>query len=181
MRCKIFTVPLEPAQALASEQRLNDFLKSTQVKRAFASLANQANGPIWSILLLYEEDTPAVPVSSPVPGPSISASSNREAINAPAPTAGTLTRSEVKSVIALKKWRADTAAMEGVPVYMVAQNKWLEEIVRIPVKTVDDLKKVGGFGEWRVQKYGRTIVEILGAASKPREEWTRSAYGASRA
>ena len=92
-----------------------------------------------------------------------------------------LTGEQVKSIIALKKWRADQAAQEGVPLYMVAQNKWLEEFVRMPVRTLDDLKKVNGFGEWRVQKYGSKVVEILNAAQGARRSWPSSSYSAGRA
>jgi len=64
---------------------------------------------------------------------------------------------------------------------MVAQNRWLEEMVRMPVRTVDDLAKVKGLGEWRVQKYGAKIVEILSAASAARRSWPSSSYAAGRA
>jgi len=63
----------------------------------------------------------------------------------------------------------------------VAQNKWLEDIVRMPVRTLDDLTKVRGLGEWRVQKYGAKIVEILNTASAARRSWPTSSYSAGRA
>jgi ATP-dependent DNA helicase RecQ len=92
-----------------------------------------------------------------------------------------LTGEQVRWIVALKKWRTDAAAQEGVPLCMVAQNKWLEEIVRMPARTLDDLKKVNGFGEWRVQKYGGRIVEILNTANAARRSWPASSYTAGRA
>jgi ATP-dependent DNA helicase RecQ len=65
-------------------------------------------------------------------------------------------------MIALKRWRADQAAQEGVPLYMVAHNNWLEDIVRMPARGVQDFLKVRGMGEWRAKKYGPKILEILG-------------------
>jgi len=126
-------------QALDRERKLNDFLGTTNVKRIFASLANQPEGPMWSVLFFYEGDeqvsqkTPASPEVAQEPSVLLSGE-------------------QVKSIVALKKWRADQAAQENVPLYMVAQNKWLEDIVRMPVRTMDDLGKVRGLGEWRVQK-----------------------------
>jgi ribonuclease D len=64
---------------------------------------------------------------------------------------------------------------------MVAQNRWLEEFVRMPVKTLDDLKKVRGLGEWRAQKYGAKIVEILSAANAARRSYPASSYATGRA
>ena len=92
-----------------------------------------------------------------------------------------LTRDQGKSIVALKKWRADAAAQEGVPLYMVAQNKWLEDIVRMPVKSLDDLNRVQGLGSWRVQKYGGKIVEIMTAAAAAKNSWSRPSYAPGRA
>jgi hypothetical protein len=128
MQCKIFSVPLESEEALKREQKLNDFLGATNVKRVFASLANHPEGPMWSVLFFYEggaqvtEKTPAGPDATVAP-------------------ATPLTGEQIKSILALKKWRADQAALEGVPLYMVAQNRWLEEIVQMPGRTLDDLDR----------------------------------------
>jgi ATP-dependent DNA helicase RecQ len=92
-----------------------------------------------------------------------------------------LSGEQVKSIIALKKWRADQAAQENVPLYMVAQNKWLEDIVRLPVRSLDDLTRVRGLGEWRVQKYGPKIIEVLNAENAGRRAWPASSHSAANA
>ena len=74
MRCKIFSVPLESEKAFDRERKLNDFLGATNVKRVFASLANQPEGPMWSVLFFYEDGaqvtqkTPASPDATLDPG-----------------------------------------------------------------------------------------------------------------
>ncbi|MGD0226578.1 MAG: HRDC domain-containing protein [Terriglobia bacterium] len=168
MQCKIFSVPLESEEALDKERKVNDFLGATNVKRVFASLANQPKGPMWSVLLFYEDGAP-VPQKTPAsPG---------AALDSGTP----LTGEQVRWIVALKKWRSDQAALEGVPLYMVAQNKWLEDMVRIPARSLDDLKKITGFGDWRVQKYGAKIVEILNTANAARRSWPASSYSAGGA
>jgi superfamily II DNA helicase RecQ len=165
MRCNIFSVPLEPEAALDRERKLNDFLESSNVKRVFASLANPPEGPAWSILFFCEdgaETTQKTPASRGV------------TVDSTTP----LTGEQARSVAALKKWRADQAAQEGVPLYMVAHNKWLEEIVRMPVKTLDDLARVSGLGEWRVRKYGAKILEVVNTA---RSAWPASSSSAGHA
>jgi superfamily II DNA helicase RecQ len=168
MRCKIFSVPLEPEAALDRERKLNDFLGATNVKRVFASLANPPEGPMWSVLFFYEDGAQATQKTPASP----------EATTDPSTP---LTGEQVKSIVALKKWRADQAALEGVPLYMVAQNKWLEEMVRMPVRTLDDLVKVSGLGEWRVRKYGAKILEIVNTANAARRTGPASSYSAGRA
>ena len=179
MRCKIFAVPLDSEAALAQERTINSFMDSNNVKRVFASLANRPEGPVWSILFFYEGEASA---PRPAAGrPSAAVGSERPMPTPPMDAGTSLSGAEIKSIIALKKWRADVAAQEGVPVYMVAQNRWLEDMVRIPVRTLDDLKKVPGFSEWRVQKYGHRIVEILNAPNSSRHSWSTSTYSAGRA
>jgi superfamily II DNA helicase RecQ len=165
MRCKIFSVPLEPEAALDRERKLNDFLESSNVKRVFASLANPPEGPMWSVLFFCEDGAEATQKTPASRGVTVDSTTP-------------LTGEQTRSVVALKKWRADQAAQEGVPLYMVAHNKWLEEIVRMPVKTLDDLAKVSGLGEWRVRKYGAKILEVVNTA---RAAWPASSYSAGRA
>ena len=165
MRCKIFSVPLQSVEALDRERKLNEFLDAKNVKRVFASLANQPEGSMWSVLFFYEDGAPVTQKTPASPGATLDPGTP-------------LTGEQVRAIVALKKWRADAAALEGVPLYMVAQNKWLEEIVRMPARTLDDLKKITGFGDWRVQKYGAKIVEILNTANAARRSWPASSYSA---
>ena len=179
MQCKIFSVPLGSEEALDRERKLNDFLGATNVKRIFANLANQPEGSMWSVLFFYED---GAPVTQKTPASPVEAAiADRRTSDAPLDPGTPLTGEQVRWIVALKKWRADAAALEGVPLYMVAQNKWLEDIVRMPVKTLDDLKKVRGLGEWRVQKYGAKIVEILNTANAAKRSWPASSYSAGRA
>lgn len=183
MRCKIFSVPIESGSSPDRERKLNEFLSATNVKRVFASVANAPEGPIWSAMFFYDEDLPAVQTaragqttqSVPLPARAPEASGPRAPVESEAP----LNREQVKWIIALKRWRAEQAAQENVPLYMVAQNKWLEEIVRLPVRRMDDLIQVRGLGEWRVQKYGEKILEILSSAASTKRAWpsNSSAYG----
>ncbi len=178
MRCKIFTVPLNSEAALDCERKIDGFMDTNNVKRIFASLANQPEGPVWSVLFFYEGEAPVMRQAAA--GPSVAAGSDHPPSNNAMGSGTPLSGEQVRSIMALKKWRADAAAAEGVPLYMVAQNKWLEEMVRMPARTLDDLKKIAGFSEWRIQKYGTKIVEILNTPAAPRRSWSGSSYSAGR-
>lgn len=179
MRCKIFTVPLDSEAALDQERKIDTFMDANNVKRMFASMANQPEGPMWSLLLIYEGEAPGA--QKPAASPSVAVGIDRRPSSGAMDSGTPLSSAEVKSIIALKKWRADAAAQEGVPLYMVAQNRWLEDMVRLPVRTLEDLKKVAGFSEWRVQKYGGRIVEILNTCHAARASWPGTSYSAGRA
>lgn len=64
---------------------------------------------------------------------------------------------------ALKKWRIDQAREEGVPTYAIAHNSGLRGVVQLPARTIEDLRRVKGFGSKRVEKYGEAILSIMNA------------------
>ena len=177
MQCKMFSLPVGSEQALDRERKLNEFLGANNVKRVFASLANQPEGTLWSVLFFYEEGAEATERAPSRPFTEKAPASTGTAQESSVLLSG----EQVKSIIALKKWRADQAAQENVPLYMVAQNKWLEDIVRLPVRSLDDLTRVRGLGEWRVQKYGPKIIEVLNAENAGRRAWPASSHSAANA
>jgi superfamily II DNA helicase RecQ len=188
MQCKVFSLPLEPEALSEKETKVNEFLKAARVKRVFASMANSQKGDLWMVMFFYDESestfealetrqVSATVQSSPLQAKTTSNFNGNSAAQGPAPDAATpLTGEQVKWIIALKQWRADQAAQEGVPLYMVAQNKWLEEIVRMPARGFQDLLKVRGLGEWRAKKYGTKILETLGLrpdSSGDQRQWNQ--------
>lgn len=65
---------------------------------------------------------------------------------------------------ALKKWRNELAARDGLAPYMIAHNESLMNIAALPIRAKEDLLQVTGFGEKRTEKYGDEILQVLEAA-----------------
>lgn len=61
----------------------------------------------------------------------------------------------------LKKYRYNKAKEEGVKAYFIFNNATLDELVKIKPKTKDQLLKVQGFGQVKVEKYGAAIIEAI--------------------
>jgi len=188
MQCKVFSLPLEPEALIERESKLNEFMNAVRVRRVFASVANSQKGDLWTVMFFYDESESAVepfetrqvsPATHATPLQAKASSNfngNPAAQGPPQDSGAPLTGEQVRWVIALKRWRADQAAQEGVPLYMVAQNKWLEEIVRMPARGFQDLLKVRGLGEWRAKKYGTKILETLGLrpdSSGDQRQWNQ--------
>jgi len=70
---------------------------------------------------------------------------------------------------ALRTWRTARAKQDGVPVYLVANNRQLAAMVKLRAETKADLMTVDGFGEEKVKHYGDEILEVLKvySAGKP--------------
>ena len=80
---------------------------------------------------------------------------------------------------ALRTWRAATAKQEGLPPYLIANNKQLVEIVKSKAASKAGLARINGIGESKVEKYGKEILDIMAthmnkvsadAVEKPAEE-----------
>jgi hypothetical protein len=63
----------------------------------------------------------------------------------------------------LQRWRKDTAAALGLDAFDVLPVKSLTEIVQVLPGNMASLKRVKGFGEVKVQRYGQDIMDLVGA------------------
>jgi len=62
---------------------------------------------------------------------------------------------------ALRTWRAARAKQDGMPPYMIANNKQFAKMVSLKAATKADLDKVSGIGEAKIDKYGEDILRII--------------------
>ncbi|HZK25068.1 MAG TPA: HRDC domain-containing protein, partial [Oscillospiraceae bacterium] len=61
----------------------------------------------------------------------------------------------------LKQYRFVTSKAEGVKPYFIYNNAQMKDLISAMPKTTDDIKKISGFGDVKVQKYGKEILEIV--------------------
>ena len=61
----------------------------------------------------------------------------------------------------LKSWRSEKASFEKVPAYVVAKDLTLKEIAEKQPIDLPTLKKIGGIGPKRLEKYGLEIIKIV--------------------
>jgi translin len=62
---------------------------------------------------------------------------------------------------ALAAWRTRKSNEENLAPFIIAHNAMLNQIVRLRPKTLKDLNAVKGFGERRINKYGKEIIAII--------------------
>lgn len=139
MQCQTFTLRLDNARDL---KQLNQFLAQVMPIQVSSSLV-MGHTPFWSVLVFYEGEpkTPQPHQTGPTTEPSSS-----------------------PALEALRKWRSQKAKEEGVPPYVIATNAELQAILKSKPQTPAELGEVKGFGQARIQKYGREILRILNQA-----------------
>jgi superfamily II DNA helicase RecQ len=74
----------------------------------------------------------------------------------------------------LREWRKTTAHEDGIPVYLIATNQHLVEIIRRKPQTLDGLKPIKGFGGSRMGRYGARILNIVKAFYEEHKEKTET-------
>ena len=61
----------------------------------------------------------------------------------------------------LKQWRSETAKEQGVPAYIVFNNRTLAAIAAQHPTTHDELLEVSGIGPTKVERYGDALLELI--------------------
>ena len=62
---------------------------------------------------------------------------------------------------ALKAWRRDTAAAQGVPPYVVFHDRTLVEIAQARPASPGRLAEIGGVGQAKLDRYGPAVLEVV--------------------
>ena len=68
---------------------------------------------------------------------------------------------EKQAYDALRAWRAARARQEGIPTYMIANNKQLARIIKLRASTKASLAGVSGIGEAKITRYGEEILQTI--------------------
>ncbi|MEP7171017.1 MAG: DNA helicase RecQ, partial [Bacteroidota bacterium] len=61
----------------------------------------------------------------------------------------------------LKSWRRDKANKENMPSYIIFSDSTLKELATYLPLTLDELMKISGFGEFKMQKYGDDVLKVI--------------------
>ena len=143
MKMKFFWIPAR--DSTAAETELNTFLGSHRVLQVEKSFCSDADGPGWALCVQWLPGE--VPGASP-PSKGGSKVDYREVLDEPT----------FKIFAALRTWRKDRAAADGVPIYTVATNEQLAAIATGRIQTKAALEKVEGFGAGRMAKYAEALL-----------------------
>ena len=65
---------------------------------------------------------------------------------------------------ALRAWRRETAARQGVPPYVIFHDQTLIGIAKAKPRASRDLLAIDGVGQGKLDRYGEAVLEIVAAA-----------------
>jgi len=149
MKVRHFIIRLDSDKITSDEKSLNDFLESVDfVKSDVHFIESKVN--YWSVLVHFREKETGAKLES-----------NAEEAN----KISEQNLSPQQKVIfsALKEWRSELAQEKKLPSYTICHNSELLNIVSQEPKSMSDFKKIKGFGDVKIEKYGNDILNILNA------------------
>ena len=136
---RIITIPFDRGQNGFDDTILNKFLLNKSLTSYRAEFFEDGGEKFWTLLLEYD--------------PLLEKGHKKEEEH--------LDESQRMLMNRLKAWRKEKAEKDGVPAYIVATNKELVQIIRAAPKSLEGLKNIKGFGQGKVSRHGKEIVEII--------------------
>lgn len=139
-------IPASDSGSLAEE--LNAFLRGQRVLNVRRELVAEPGGAWWAICVEYLQSAAA---GSPSNVGGKGKIDYRETLNA----------EQFAVFSTLRDIRKELAEREGVPVYAVFTNEQIAEMVTKKADSLAALRKIGGVGDSRIEKYGERFVAAL--------------------
>ena len=124
---KIITIPFNNNTETFSDEILTNFTINKRVKHQSIEFFLAEGKPYWTVFLEYDtilEDNTESEISG-------------------------LSDAEKMLFDRLKQWRREKANDEGVPVYIIATNREIKDVIKASPKNVEEVSAIKGFGRKR--------------------------------
>ncbi|GGD17382.1 MULTISPECIES: HRDC domain-containing protein [Flavobacterium] len=150
MNVKHFRVRVSGEHLQNDQNAINQFLNEVTVQK---TATNFIAGMIdyWSVLVFYE---PKI----------LKPRESKESEKVSVLNYDELSQEEKNTLSSLKSWRTEKSSKLGLPQYMICHNSELMTIAKIRPHSIDELKRIKGFGENKISRYGNDIISLLQAS-----------------
>lgn len=146
---KIFTIPFSKSSETFFEDDLNQFLLNKKVNSIKAEFFKNRENFYWTVFIdcdiVIEEFK----------------KKNEKGVDKQDQPHLKLDEKDELLLKRLKEWRKQRAEKEGIPVYIIANNKELLAIVQSKPKSKEALKQIKGYGKKKIEKYGEDVLKIV--------------------
>ena len=148
MQIQFFQVPVHASQV----DGLNRFLSTHRVTSIERQFVSDGANSFWSICVTFESGDP--------PQTSIQQKGRVDYRDV-------LTEEQFSIFAKLRVLRKDLSERDKVPPYSIFNNEHLAEVVRRHVTTREELGKLAGIGQSRIEKYADPFLEMMRAENRP--------------
>lgn len=150
MNAKVFKIRISEEYLHQDESALNQFLSQHTIKKTATSFLNEKEN-FWSVLVFFEEkNTESKSETYEIKSPKFFVENESQ-----------LTEDDFKIFKSLKQWRFEKAQKLELPAYMICSNTELMSIAKFKPIKLEEFLQIKGFGEYKVNKFGEEILEVL--------------------
>jgi superfamily II DNA helicase RecQ len=146
---KIFTIPFSKSSETFFEDDLNQFLLNKKVNSIKAEFFKNRENFYWTVFI----DCDTVIAESK--------EKKEKGINKQDQPHIKLDEKDELLLKRLKEMRKQIAEKEGIPVYIIATNVQLMEMIRLKPRSKEALKQIKGYGKKKIEKYGDDVLKIV--------------------
>jgi superfamily II DNA helicase RecQ len=136
-----------------AESAMNKFLRTHRVVTVQRELARSVSGSFWCFCVEYID----APISEMSPSNILSWSKKNSRID----YKEVLSESDFSIFSKIRELRKELALAESIPVYTVCTNDHLAQMVLKRCSTISAFQQIPGFGDAKIQKYGKQFLDIL--------------------
>lgn len=170
MRFKLFTLKFESGIAGFDDSAARKFAADKHLLRVDEQFFEYDGVPHISLLLVYTtevcesgsrqgvtgnaEGGEGLEISGPESGNVSNRDSLRKRLEG-------LSGADLALYDSLRDWRKEKAQSEGIPVYLVASNSMLLDVVLNRPASLQKLQEINGFGAGKVKKFGSELIAFL--------------------
>jgi len=147
-------------EEVAEERRLL-YVGITRARR-YLAISSSSRRPSRFLASLQPARQAARPGEQPGERPARPASIRVRVL--PGPPVATAAVPDDSLVEALRRWRRERAAADGVPAYVVAHDTTLLEIADARPRSLPALRRIRGMGPVKLERYGAEIVALIDGA-----------------
>jgi len=147
METTIFTIPFDPETECFDDANFKAFLVNKRIKSMRPEFFQHGAKVYWTCFVQYE------PVLEDL----------RPALSTPG-----LNEPQRMLFNKLRIWRKEKADKAGIPVFIIATNKELLEVVRKAPQSFEALRQIRGFGKKKLERHGKEIIGLVRAFHQTR-------------
>ena len=153
MRVRLFTLRFNPATESFDDAAVTQFLADKDVCSIRDHFFIKDDTPYLTLVVCYR---PSALPQRPEP--------QREGRQRDESWRETLPKEDWPLFNTLRDWRSERAKADGIPPYVICNNRQLAEVIRVRPDTLTALGAIEGFGEAKLKRYGQELLALIAGA-----------------
>lgn len=157
MQLRVFTLGFDPVTQRFDDTPVRDFLADKVVDAISDHFFQHEGRPYLALVVRYRVGSQPLPPATDAPpakGKSQRDESWRE----------TLEKADWPVFNRLREWRGERSKAEGIPPYVICNNRQLAEVIRRRPASLAQLAEIDGFGDAKLKNYGAELLALLARA-----------------